>query len=328
MNLNYELKVYVKKFNKHIIEYLDQIKPEILKLSSLHLIKSGGKRLRPFILSKVSECYGIEFEKSLPAAISVELIHNFSLIHDDIIDKDKFRHGIKTVHEEYGIPYAILSGDTLFSLAFKSLENLRQNFSLKIINKAYNELSNATYRLAIGQGLDMYLSYNKIFNYNLYIEMIKNKTAALFETSCVIGALLGNAKKYEIFLIRNFAKNAGIAFQIKDDILGVFGDSKITGKPVGSDIKEGKKTLIIIYAMKNSDKKFQKNILKILGNKNVSQDKIRNLIEDLKKIGAYDYAIYKSNEYINKALYFAEKLPGKVKEILTTFSDFLIKRKF
>jgi len=328
MEIYEKIKNYAEFFNKQIIEFLSNIEPEILRNASLHIVKSGGKRLRPFILSKVAEYYGVSIEDSIPAAIAVELIHNFSLIHDDIMDNDQFRHGVKTVHVEYGIPYAILAGDTLFSLAFNSLLLLRKKFTEKIVRKVIQELAKATYRLSIGQGYDMYLPSTELFNYKLYYKTVINKTASLYEASCVIGAILGKANYEDIKNIRMFARNSGLAFQIYDDILGVFGDEKITGKPVGNDIREGKKTLIVIYAIKNSNKNEREKILKVLGNKNASEEEIKKVIELLKEINSYDFALKKAMYYNEKAKTYAEKLPKKLSKFLSEFSDFLIQRRF
>jgi geranylgeranyl diphosphate synthase type I len=328
MEIYEKIKNYAEFFNKQIIEFLSNIEPEILRNASLHIIKSGGKRLRPFILSKVAEYYGVSIQDSIPAAIAVELIHNFSLIHDDIMDNDQFRHGVKTVHVEYGIPYAILAGDTLFSLAFNSLLLLRKKFTEKIVRKVIQELAKATYRLSIGQGYDMYLPSTELFNYKLYYKTVINKTASLYEASCVIGAILGKANYEDIKNIRMFARNSGLAFQIYDDILGVFGDEKITGKPVGNDIREGKKTLIVIYAIKNSNKNEREKILKVLGNKNASEEEIKKVIELLKEINSYDFALKKAMYYNEKAKKYAEKLPKELAKFLSEFSDFLIQRRF
>jgi Geranylgeranyl pyrophosphate synthase len=283
MEIYDKIKVYADFFNHEIIKFLSKIEPGILREASLHLIKSGGKRLRPFILSKIAEYYGVDIKDSIPAAIAVELIHNFSLIHDDIMDNDQFRHGVKTVHVEYGIPYAILAGDTLFSLAFNSLLNLRRKFPERIVRKAVQELAETTYKLSVGQGYDMFLPSTNFFNYKLYYKTIINKTASLYEASCVIGAVLGKASSKDIKNIRMFARNSGLAFQIYDDILGVFGDEKLTGKPVGNDIREGKRTLIVIYAIKKSNSQLKEKILKVLGNKNASEEEIREVIDYLKK---------------------------------------------
>lgn len=329
MSLNLdEIKEYADFFNKRILDHFSSIEPEILKNSSLHLILSGGKRLRPFILSKIASFYGMDYESSLPAAASVELIHNFSLIHDDIMDKDKLRHGKPTVHEAYGLDFAILSGDLLFALAFKSLNLLRNKVEKSRLLKCYHELSNATVKLAIGQGLDIYLSRNEIFDYKKTIRMIQYKTSALFEASCAIGALISKAKMKEVELIKKFARFSGIAFQIKDDLLGTFGDEKLTGKPVGNDLREGKKTLIVIHAYKHGDYSLRSKLNRVLGNTNVSFEEIKSLIEEMKKIGSYNYAIEKSNYYLNLAKSYLNYLRKDLADFLYSFGKFLVERNY
>jgi Geranylgeranyl pyrophosphate synthase len=327
ININ-EIKDYAKFFNEKLVSFFNNIEPQILKNSSLHILINGGKRLRPYVLSKISSYYGLDNQKSFPAALSVELVHNFSLIHDDIMDKDKFRHGKPTVHEAYGLDFAILSGDLLFALAFKSLYFLKNFIPKSRITQCYKELSIATESLAIGQGLDICLAKNSIFDYRKTIKMIQNKTSALFEASCVMGAIIGNAKQKEIEQIRKFARYAGIAFQIKDDILGTFGDEKITGKPVGNDLKEGKKTLIVIYAMKKGNAELRKMILSILGNPNAREEEIRQLIASFKNMGCDEFAIKKSNYYLNLANQHLKGLKQDLAEFLRSFGEFLVERNY
>jgi geranylgeranyl diphosphate synthase type I len=317
-----DLKDYAEKITKFLVNYLSELHPEILKSSSSHIIISGGKRLRPYLLLKVAESYGCNINEIMYAAISVELVHNFSLVHDDIMDNDQFRHGKPTVHVAYGIPFAILAGDTLFSLAFNAIRRLKIPKEKKL--RLYDELSLATLKLSIGQAYDMYLSSSKIFSERLYYETVKNKTAALFECSAVMGAILGGAKKEEIENLRRAIRYAGIAFQIKDDILGVFGDPKVTGKPVGNDVKEGKKTLITIYA----SKKVKDRLFNFLGNRDVKEEDLKNFIRELKEIGAYEYALNKAKKFENMAFYYSKRINQKLNNFLNSFISFLVEREF
>jgi len=317
-----DLKNFANFITNKIIEYISEIEPNILKESSLHLIISGGKRLRPYLLMKIAEIYGCKFEDSIYAGIAVELIHNFSLVHDDIMDNDEFRHGKPTVHVVYGIPFAILAGDTLFSLAFNALNRLNIDIERKL--ELFKELSIATLKLSIGQAYDMYLSSSKEMSEALYYKTVENKTASLFECSAVMGAILGGAERDEIENIRKAIRYAGIAFQIKDDILGVFGDPKITGKPVGNDIREGKKTLIIIYAYEI----FKEDIFNFLGNKNVKEEEMIKFIEKLKNNNIHERTLKEAKKYEEKALYYASKLPHNLKEFIQSFISFLVEREY
>lgn len=317
-----DLKDYAEKITKFLVDYLSELQPEILRNSSSHIIVSGGKRLRPYLLLKVAESYGCNIDEIMYAAISVELIHNFSLVHDDIMDNDQFRHGKPTVHVAYGLPFAILAGDTLFSLAFNAIKRLNIPKEKKL--RLYDELSLATIKLSIGQAYDMYLSSSKILSERLYYETVKNKTAALFECSAVMGAIAGGAKKKEIENLRRTIRYAGIAFQIKDDILGVFGDPQKTGKPVGSDIKEGKKTLIVIYA----NKKMKNKLFNFLGNRDVKEEDLKNFINELKELGAYEYSLNKAKEFEDMAFYYSKRLNPKLNNFLDSFISFLVEREF
>src|SRR5579875_2155301 len=315
-----DIKEVANQVTKRIVEYISELRPEILRDSSAHLIISGGKRLRPYLLLKIAELYGCDFESAIYAGISVELIHNFSLVHDDIMDNDEFRHGKPTVHVVYGIPFAILAGDTLFSLAFNALNRVETSKERKL--RLFKELSLATLRLSIGQAYDMYLSSSKKMGRRLYLETVENKTAALFECSAVMGAILGGAKNEEIENIRRAVRYAGIAFQIKDDILGVFGDPKVTGKPVGNDIREGKKTLIAVFA----HALLRDKLFSYLGNKAVGEEEMKAFIEELRVKGIYEMTMKEAKKYEDRAFYYVKKLTPSVGQFLTSFISFLVER--
>ncbi len=319
----HDLKEYAEKITQEIIKYLSRLRPEVLRSSSSYLIVSGGKKLRSYLLIKVAECYGLEFKRSIYAAIAVELLHNFSLIHDDIMDNDELRHGKPTVHVVYGIPLAILAGDTLFSLAFNALGELMLDEQTR--SKLYRELSLASLKLSIGQAHDIVQSSKETSSFKLYYEVIKYKTAALFECSAAMGAILGGAYEHEVEKLREIMRYAGMAFQIKDDILGVFGDPKVTGKPIGNDIREGKKTLIFIYAKKRLGDKLSR----FVGNKNISESEMGSFIEELKSIGAYDYALERARLYERKALSRIETLSNdRLKDFLRLYVEYLVERKY
>src|SRR5918993_883047 len=201
------IKNSIHKINNYFLSFLSG-EPAELYEASAHYIRSGGKRLRPIMVIKSCEMFGGSQEDALPAASAVELIHNFSLVHDDIMDNDDLRHGKPTVHKNFGLPLAILSGDLLFSQEY--------NFPTE----------------------------------NEYIQMIAKKTAALFEVSCSLGALSSkNFTEKDVNNMADFGKNSGIAFQLIDDLIGISGNTKETGKAVGNDIREGKKTYPILLSI-------------------------------------------------------------------------------
>ncbi|MFB5599109.1 MAG: polyprenyl synthetase family protein [Nitrososphaeraceae archaeon] len=265
-----------KEIESHIITVNDFIssslvgKPIELYQASSHYIQSGGKRLRPIMTIKSCEMFGGTKIDALPAASAVEFIHNFSLVHDDIMDNDDFRHGISTVHKHFGLPLAILSGDILFSKAFQILSyNSNDSLTKDSLVKMLRRLSTACIEICEGQAQDMHLSkLNSFPTEEEYIKMVSKKTAALFEVSCSLGVLSSqDALENDVQNLALFGKNSGIAFQLIDDLIGIKGDSKHIGKTVGNDVREGKKTFPILLSIKNVESTKREKILKVFGNK-------------------------------------------------------------
>jgi len=208
-----------------------------------YLLNIHGKRIRPLLALSVCEAEGSSIEKAMPAAIAVELFHNFTLMHDDIMDKAPLRRGQLTVHKVYGEDAAILSGDAMFTLASISLQDVDANALLEIL-KIYNRTSR---EVCEGQQLDMeYEKMNDVTTEH-YLEMIRLKTSVLLACSCAMGAISAGASQERVELWYKFGEQTGLAFQIKDDLLDTFGDSEITGKKVGGDILSEKKTFIWLY---------------------------------------------------------------------------------
>ncbi|MEM1813640.1 MAG: polyprenyl synthetase family protein, partial [Sulfolobales archaeon] len=213
--------------------------------ASLHLLKAGGKRLRPLLTVLSARLFGLDEDIALYPAASIELLHNFTLIHDDIMDRDDFRRGVPTVHKVYGEAMAILAGDLLFSKSYEAMLMLVGKVPDSLIVKALRELTWAAVTVAEGQSLDMEFEERDDVKMEEYFTMIFKKTAALFKASAYIGGVLAGADDSDLVRICEFARSVGMAFQIRDDELGLVGDEKVLGKPVFSDLREGKKTLLV-----------------------------------------------------------------------------------
>ncbi len=296
---------YAKYVSTHvervIYELLDR-EPQKLYEASKHLIKAGGKRLRPLALVLSGRMYGLPENLGFIAGAAVEILHNFTLVHDDIMDKDTFRRGVPTVHVLYGVDMAILAGDTLFAKAYEALGLLERYVPADRLVKAFKELTWAAVTVAEGQALDMDFENRLDVSINEYLTMVYKKTAALFKASLSIGALLAGAPEKELELLSKFAEGVGIAFQIRDDVLGLTGDEKILGKPVYSDLREGKKTVLVIYALNKLSNEERKKVIKVLGNRSASTDELRKVAELIISTGAVDYAEKLANEYLSKGL--------------------------
>jgi geranylgeranyl diphosphate synthase type I len=280
-NLKDDLNDVVSRVRKFALSVLDGQPIRLYDAASTYLT-SGGKKLRPFLVIKSCEMFAGKEEKALPAASAVELIHNFSLIHDDIMDNDEIRHGISTVHKEYGLPIALIAGDILFSKAFQvlSLHGKKMGHDDSIIAEMNRILSTACVHVCEGQGLDIQMaSSNKIPTIDEYLDMIRKKTASLFEVSCALGVLcsaeplVGNVDN-----LSKFGRFTGIAFQLIDDLIGVTGNPKLTGKAVGNDIREGKKTYPILLALEHADTNKREKIMKVFGFKGANRDYVEDAV--------------------------------------------------
>ncbi|MDI6708259.1 MAG: polyprenyl synthetase family protein [Candidatus Thermoplasmatota archaeon] len=283
-----KIKSIVKLVNKELNAGLKFRGPSELYNAAKWLIKAGGKRLRPVLALLSCEAVGGKKENALPFAVALELVHNFTLIHDDIMDKDEFRRGVKTTHIVFGESTAINAGDALFALAFETLSSLE--IDDKKVKELVAEFSKTIRELAEGQQLDLNFEKRKVVTPKEYFKMVELKTSRLFELATKGGAVIGNGSKAQIEALAQYGKYLGLGFQIWDDFLGVAGDPKKTGKPVGNDLRTGKKTLIIAHGISKLKGKDRKYLLKILGDEKATKVEVERAIELLKEISSLDYA--------------------------------------
>lgn len=262
-----ELRKYQNEIEEELVKYIrkDACPERVLNESIEYSLMAGGKRLRPILILATYKLFKQDIEKCMPFAIAIEMVHNFSLIHDDLpgIDNDDFRHGKLTNHKKFNEATAILAGDSLLNQAYivisKSMLNIENKYELELKIKAFNEFSIAVDRMIAGEyvdtefeGKDISLEYLE-YNYN-------NKTGALLRLCVRMGAILANAKEEDLNKLTSYAEKIGLAFQIKDDILSVEGDELITGKPIGNDEERGKCTYISKYGLDEA-KKVLKNLI-------------------------------------------------------------------
>jgi geranylgeranyl diphosphate synthase type I len=299
--------------------------PKRLYDAAGHLIIHGGKRLRPYMVIRSCQILGGKVSNAMLAASAVEMVHNFTLVHDDIMDNDEMRHGVPTVHKKFGMSVAILAGDVLFSKAFQIIteSKLSANATTKLVSR----LSKACVDVCEGQLLDVKMAEDKkIPTQTDYITMISKKTAALFDVSCAMGAICATNKSSDISNLSSFGKNLGIAFQITDDLIGVMGDPKITKKPVGNDLREGKKSLPILMAIKSAKGKNKKIILKAFGNSKATRNDLNKAVEVIRSLGIEENVRKQALKYAEKAEKSLGKYSGSAKTDLITLLDFVVMR--
>jgi geranylgeranyl diphosphate synthase type I len=317
--------------DEYIEKILKERRPEILYRSARHLIEAGGKRLRPFLLLKACSLVGGEPKDVVPLAAAIEILHNFTLIHDDIMDNDDLRRNVPTVHKIWGIPVAIASGDLLFAKVYEAVVSWAEGGKVPCerVIAIIDRFNRAAISICEGQVLDVsFISLENVTERD-YLEMIGWKTAVLLEASAEIGALAGGGKDSDVRLLGDFAYNAGMAFQIIDDYLGATADEKVLGKPVGSDLREGKKTLIIVHALSHASPEEKKRILSVLGNPRIGQEDIGETNKILSSLGSLPYTMKQAEEYVEKAKNSLRTLPDcEAKTDLQDLVKFFINRKY
>ncbi len=299
--------------------------PKMLYDAAAHLIVHGGKRLRPHMVIKSCQILGGTITIATPAASAVEMIHNFTLVHDDIMDNDEMRHGVPTVHKKFGMPIAILAGDVLFSKAYQIISDSK--LSKDAIVQLVSRLAKACVDVCEGQLLDVKMAEEKrIPTQKEYIAMIGKKTAALFDVSCSMGAICATNNQKDISNLSNFGRSLGIAFQITDDLIGVMGDPKITKKPVGNDLREGKKSLPILMAIKSSKGNNRKVILKAFGNPKATKNDLKNAVDVIRSLGIEEEVRTQALKYAEIAKKSLSEYSGSSKTELIDLLDFVVRR--
>ncbi len=316
-----EIKKRSEIIDRAIEEYLPEREPEVLYRASRHLIKAGGKRLRPVTVLISTEAVGGNTDMVIPAAIAIETIHNFTLIHDDIMDNDTYRRGVLTVHTKWDVPTAILAGDTLFAEAFRIL--CRSTAPPEKVVSAVDMLSDVCVKICEGQQMDMDFEKRERVTEEEYMEMIRKKTAVLYAASSSIGSVLNGMDDRIVDSMWNFGEKVGMGFQIYDDVLDLIGDRKKLGKDWGSDLVQGKKTLVAIHALNSGVN------LKVFGRGKASEKEIEEDVKALRESGSIDYALKTARALVNDGISSLEILddsPGK--ELLIELAEFLITREY
>ncbi len=290
-----------------------------------------GKRFRPILCLLTYYSLSGVYDKAFPAAASIELIHNFSLIHDDIQDRDEERRHKPTVWKLWGDAQAINVGDGMHVFANLAALMLRKRSvtDSKVVD-VLGILNETVLTLCEGQYMDISFETRQNVTSREYLDMIYRKTAALIESATYVGAVLASEDRGAIKNFRDFGRDLGMAFQIRDDIIGTWRESRKTGKPKGSDILNKKKTLPVIYAFENSTPDERKNLEMIYAKERLNKGDVDRVIALMEEKGAHDYAVKTAGEYEKKALAALKRLrlPVEAEEKLLALTDFLIKRDY
>ena len=325
MDLKNELEKYRIKFNRDLEIFLKNGSPKQLYDAARHLPLAGGKRLRPVISMLSCIAVGGKENQVIPFGIALELLHNFTLVHDDIMDNSNLRRNTPTVHIKYGEPTAIIAGDLLFTKSFEAMHDLK--IDLQYFKRLDYGLTQTIREICEGQQLDMEFEKRKIVTEKEYLGMIWKKTAALFMFSAEGGAIVGGGSEEEIKALRSYGEFLGLAFQIRDDYLDMSSDEKTLGKDIGNDIRNGKKTLIAVHTLNNATGKKKEILNNIFGNKMATEQDIKKIYEIFKEFKSIDYVKKTAESYSKKAKMALKNIDeSHAKQILLELADYSIKR--
>ncbi len=353
MDIKQELEEFKVDIDREIEIYIDRVIEEAKEMDPFifdsikyfkKTILAGGKRVRPLMMCwGYKAAGGTNYKEILKTSVSIELIHAFLLMHDDIIDRDDIRHGKKTMHARYrdynkrllfdndadhfGTSIAMIVGDFIYSLGNQVL--FESKFEPTLIIKALNKMQSIVGLTCVGEIQDVYMEYSGKVTQEEILQMYENKTAKYtFEGPLQLGAMLAGADDDFCSKLSAYAVPIGIAFQIRDDMLGVFGDMKKTGKPVGSDIAEGKMTLMVNYAYEKSTKDQKKELDNLLGNQNIDIMNVVRFQEIMIDTGAKSSVEQYMKQMIVQAREALDKiaLADEVSDFLKALAEYLNKR--
>jgi octaprenyl-diphosphate synthase len=304
-----ELKLFTVSPNKIISEI------------SSYLFQNTGKRIRPALLILCSKLCGYKGKEHILMSSLVETIHTASLLHDDIIDNSKVRRGKESVHAKWGPNITVLLGDYLY---IKTIGYSLQSQYKQIVRI----LTEITSKMIEGELNEYYVSWNLEIDEKVYLDIINKKTASLFSACCQIGGILGKASEKVKTILENIGTNLGMTFQIIDDLLDYTANEHILGKPVLSDLREGRITLPLIYTLNNDGKKNCKRIKDLLKRKELDKNSLDEILDTVKSNGALDYTRRKAEEYTVQSNQMIQELPSSLyRDVLSLFPDIILNRK-
>lgn len=298
--------------------------PESLYRPADYFLGLGGKRVRPVCCLMGNELFDEILPDTWQVATAIELFHNFTLIHDDIMDKAPLRRGLETVHIKYGEPTALLAGDVMLVVAYDYLNKVKSPHYHRLVS-----LFNTTAKeVCEGQQLDMDFEKQDSVSLDAYLHMIELKTSVLLAASLKLGAILGGAGEGNLHHIYEFGRNLGIAFQVQDDYLDCFGDPSKFGKQVGGDILSNKKTFLLIRALETAQGKDHQDLQALLQSN--PSDKVNQVLRIYKNTGVDQWAMQLKNQFMEKALQHLDDIAvlSKRKEPLRQLAHFLVQRDY
>jgi len=316
----------IEAVNLALTKALDIGDQDKLRKAIRHIPLAGGKRLRPVLAMLTADALSNKGDKAIPFGVTLELIHNFTLLHDDVMDKDELRRGVKAVHVLFDEATAINAGDVLFARAFEMLTMTDVNDA--VLRELVREVAGAVRNIGEGQQLDKDFENRTDISEGDYLKMIEYKTAMLFQIAVKGGAMIGEGSEEQINAMAEYGRLLGMGFQIWDDYLDLKADEDLLGKPVGSDIRNGKRTLMVVHALARLEGEERNNFLSVLGNQNASEEEVRKVIQLLDNVGSTSYAEKMALDFAKKSKDLLSVLPeSEHKELLGKITDYMVQRR-
>jgi geranylgeranyl diphosphate synthase, type II len=320
----------IYQYQEFISDYLqsqyETKEPQNLYNPIHYILGLGGKRMRPVLTLMSAEVFDTDYKKALPAALAIEVFHNFSLVHDDIMDDAPLRRGNETVHEKWNLNTAILSGDAMLILAYQYFEK----YNTDVFRSLAKLFSKTALEVCEGQQYDVDFETREDVTIPEYLKMIEYKTAVLVGAAMKMGAIVAETSNENADLIYDFGLNLGLAFQLQDDYLDAFGDPKTFGKQVGGDIIENKKTYLYLKAMEFSNQNQKEQLLHLFSiHPSDNSDKIETVKEIFNATGASKATQQAIQDFTLKAFATLQKISidNEKKEKLQSFGENLMGRK-
>ncbi|MBN2263672.1 MAG: polyprenyl synthetase family protein [Prolixibacteraceae bacterium] len=290
---------------QHEIEKIKQLQPSNLYSPVIYTLNMGGKRIRPALLTMAYEMFDDQIEKAFPAAMAIEMFHNFTLLHDDMMDGATMRRNKETIHIKYSNNTAILSGDAMSIISYDYINRCDTQHFREIIEI----FTNTALKICEGQQYDMDFETRNDVTVDEYLNMIGLKTAILLAASLKIGALLANAPKTDAQLLYEFGFNLGMAFQLQDDYLDTYGDSKTFGKKIGGDIVSNKKTFLMLKTLEQAQGDQLNELIQLISEKtNNLQQKIERVKAIYNHVDVVSYSKEIMESYYNKAIAYFDRV--------------------
>ncbi|MCA0131032.1 polyprenyl synthetase family protein [Winogradskyella alexanderae] len=320
----------IETYQSLVIDYLENYAvskdPSNLYEPITYILKLGGKRLRPVLTLMSAEVFGVDAKQALNAALAVEVFHNFTLVHDDIMDEAPIRRGKQTVHDKWDLNTGILSGDAMLIMAYQFFESYDSDTFKSLITL----FSRTALEVCEGQQYDIDFETRNDVTIQEYLKMIEYKTAVLVGAAMQMGAIVANASHTDQKAIYDFGRLLGIAFQLQDDYLDAFGNPETFGKQVGGDIIENKKTYLYLKTLELGTQKQQDSLIDIMGNQSIEKDEKVNKVKALfEASGAEEATQVAVKDYTNSAFSVLDSIniANENKQVLRLFGEQLMKRR-